>query len=228
MTRVITEAERDEILSLTEELIKGKEEEIRLLKAIASEARFAAPQKLKNKAINYAGISEVNFLSGKRLSLLAETGEDASTYDFEKMGTTENFPCSMTHEADMWIFYLPPTPSIKNGVAARNVGRYIGYLVKNLIKAHEEEYGKIRMMISPVVVFEYGFKEETAMTKLFDPDNRDNKRIIDAMTGTFYEDDNVLAIKTMHYGTISGADYTKVFVMEEGVFKTQMRKNSHR
>ena len=54
MTRVITEAERDEILSLTEELIKGKEEEIRLLKAIASEARFAAPQKLKNKAINYA------------------------------------------------------------------------------------------------------------------------------------------------------------------------------
>ena len=222
------EAERDEIIYLAEKQIAGKEEEIKLLKAIISEARYAAPNKLKNKTILFAGTSEANFLEGKKLSLLIRTGEDASVYDFKAMGTTEEFPCSLTCDEGIWVFFLPPSPSVKNGVAARNAGRYMGYLVKNLIKEHEEEYGKITMLTSPVVVFEHGFKEETPLTRLYDSDNRDNKRILDAMTGTLYEDDNLLEIKTFHYGTLSDRDCTRVSVMEEDAFREYICKNSQR
>ena len=147
-------------------------------------------------------------------------------YDFSKMGTTEEFPCSLEYDGEVWEFYLPPTPSVKNGTTARNVGRYIGYLVKNLLRQHEEVYGRIERLTSPVVVFEFGLSELTPLYRAFDADNRDNKRILDAMTGTFFEDDNVLSVMTVHYGVISPCSCTRVYVMEEVVYREWKSKNS--
>ena len=131
---MFTEAEQDEIEALTESLIKDKEKELRLLKAIAGDAKYAAPKKIRNEIISYAELAETTFLKGKQLTLLLETGKKESAYDFSKMGTTEEFPCSLEYDGEVWEFYLPPTPSVKNGTTARNVGRYIGYLYQGRLR----------------------------------------------------------------------------------------------
>ena len=228
MIPMFTEAEQEEIEALTESLIKDKEKELQLLKAIAGDAKYAAPKKIRNEIISYAELAETTFLKGKQLTLLLETGKKESAYDFSKMGTTEEFPCSLEYDGEVWEFYLPPTPSVKNGTTARNVGRYIGYLVKNLLRQHEEVYGRIERLTSPVVVFEFGLSELTPLYRAFDADNRDNKRILDAMTGTFFEDDNVLSVMTVHYGVISPCSCTRVYVMEEVVYREWKSKNSQR
>ena len=84
------------------------------------------------------------------------------------------------------------------------------------------------MLKSPVAVFEYGFRRSDPLSKIYDADNRDNKRILDAMTGTFFPDDNILSVMTVHYGMLSDEEYTRVFIMERPQFKGFIGKNSQR
>ena len=213
-----TEALRDEIVSTAEALADQKEHEAKVLRGIANDAKFAQLRKLKNKVAIYAGEAELNFLEGKALSVRVETGKKPSPYDCREMGTSDVFPCTLTFDGDVWEFYLPPTPSVKNGNMARHVGRWSGYLAQNLIRSYEKECGNIELLKRPVIVFELGVKNDTSLAKLYDADNRDNKRIIDAMTEHLIRDDNVLAIDTMYYGVRAKEHYTRVFVMEREYF----------
>ena len=223
----LTETLQLEIVSLAEQLSKEKNAEAKALLEIADDARFGAEKKLERDVIKYAGIAESNFLEGKQLSVLASAGEKTSSYDFKAMGTTTKFPCSLSCEDGVWEFFLPPTPSIKNGKFGGDVGRYTGYLVKNLISTYEQQIGKIRMLDSPVVVFEYGLSGNSTLSKKYDAENRDNKRALDGMTEKFFNDDNVLAIKTVHYGVVSEKPYTRIFVMEADSFALWLSQNSH-
>lgn len=228
MGRLNEEEKRYEVQNLINALAEDANKQIRLLEAISSDYRFYSPKKLNRELIEYADLSEETFLKGKQLTCLIETGEAVSDYDFKNMGTTESFPCSLSFDGSVWEFFLPPTASVKLGVRVRAAGRYIGYLVRNLINNYEEEHGEIAPLSSPVVAFEHGLVRGTPNSRLYDADNRDNKRIVDAMTGTFFEDDNLLTITTMHYGAASDSEYTRVFVMELDVFKDWIGKNSQR
>lgn len=225
---MFTEALRDEIVRTAESLADEKENEAKALRSIASDARYAQLKKLRNKVAVYAGEAELNFLEGKVLSVLVEAGEKPSPYDLEKMGTADAFPCTLTFDGDVWEFYLPPTPSVKNGNMARHVGRWSGYLAQNLISTYEAECGNIEMLKRPVIVFEIGIKGNTPLAKLYDADNRDNKRIIDAMTEHLIRDDNVLAIDTMYFGISTEESYTRVYVMERDFFPEWYRAKMQR
>lgn len=215
---MFTETEQYEMLRLAEDILDRKKQECRLLEAIIRETEYPSIGPLKNKITRFLGDQEDNFLEAKKMAYLLQAGSRASSYDFEKMGVTENFPCSLSLDDGVWEFYLPPTPSVKNGKLAVQVGRYTGYLVQNLIKEFEELHGKIERLTSPVVVLEYGLDKSTPLSRYYDADNRDNKRILDAMTGTFYEDDNVMTIKTFHYGVLSDSAYTRAYVMGSPLF----------
>ena len=223
-----TEALRDEIVKTARELADKKEQEAKTLRGIANDAQYAQIGRMQNKIAVYAGNAEANFLEGRQLYSLAETGKKPSAFDFLKMGESDTFPCSLSFDGDVWEFYLPPTASVKNGNVGVNVGRWTGYLAKNLLKAHEEKYGSIEMLKEPVIVLEFGFSRDNPLTRLYDADNRDNKRILDALTGTLIPDDNILAIQTVHYGVFSDVDYTLVYVMEDAFFIDWIAKNYHR
>lgn len=223
-----TEALRDEIISVATALADKKELEAKTLRGIANDARYSQISRMKNKIAVYAGTAEANFLEGKQLFCLAETGKKPPAYDYRKMGESDTFPCSLSYDGDVWEFYLPPAASVKNGNMAVNVGRWSGYLAKNLLKTHEEKYGKIEMLKEPVLVFEFGFCRDNPLSQLYDADNRDNKRIIDALTGMLIPDDNILAIQTVHYGVFSDTDYTRVYIMEDAFYLEWNAGNYHR
>lgn len=223
---ILTEELRSAASALADDLAEKKIEEAKLLKALASDARLASDTAVKNKALKFAGMAERNFLEGKRLSSITAISKAPSAYDYEAMGTTEDFPCTLSFEDGIWEFFLPPTPSVKNGKRGNESGRYIGYLVKNLIAGYRDVYGDISLLKEPVVAFEFGFRKDDPFSQIYDADNRDNKRILDALTGIFYPDDNVLSIRTVHYGTVSESEYTRVFVMEKAEMERFFRENS--
>lgn len=224
---MLKEEIRVAVSELAATLADKKNEESKLLSSLARDAKISSDNAIKNKASKFAMLAESNFLEGKRLSSLAALEKDASAYDYKAMGTTEEFPCTLSFDDGVWEFLLPPTPSIKNGKRGNAAGRYIGYLVKNLMANYATDYEKLPRLSEPVIVFEYGFGKDDVFSELYDADNRDNKRILDAMTGIFYPDDNILSIKTIHYGTVADKDYTKVFVMEKPRLESFLKENSH-
>lgn len=209
-------------MSLAENLITGKETEIKELKEIMHNATYNNIEKMQAKAMSFAGISEKNFLEGKRLALLANEGKDCSTYDYRAMGTSDVFPSSLTYDDGIWEFTLPLFSSIKLGKLGPGIQRYTGYLIKNLIEKYEENIGDITPLPCPVVVFEYGIEDETAFTKLYDADNRESKRALDSLTGKFFPDDNVTGVTTIHFGTYTDEPYTKIYIMETRIFLREM------
>ena len=215
-----------EIKRLAESLKEAKLKEIKVLERIANAAEYNAAS--LSSGNEFAGTAEKNFLDGKGLVSMITCGERPSAYDYKTMGTTTDFPCTMSYEDGIYMLYLPPTPSVKIGLPGPNIGRYTGYLVRNLIEKFEEENGKIEMMSSPVIVLVFGFTEDIKRGRYYDADNRDNKRILDAMTGTFYPDDNVMEITTVHMGALTERECTKVYIMEMEDLPAWFSKNSHR
>ena len=220
-----TEALRDDTVRLAEALAEEKEHEAHALRDIASNAKYAQLNKLRNKVASYAGNAEVNFLEGKKLSVLVDHLKKPSSYGFKEMGTTDTVPCSLSFDGEVWELYLPLACSVSNSQAARNVGRWHGYLVKNLFETYKESGEEIRKLKRPVVVFNYCLSEDRPLARLFDADNRDSKKIIDSMTGILYSDDSVLDITTMHFGTIESEECTRVYVMEDEIFPSWIAKS---
>lgn len=212
-----------EIKRLAVSLKEEKLKEIKILERIVSSADYNAVS--VGTGIEFAGTSEKNFLDGKVLVSMITCGERPSTYDYKTMGTTTDFPCTMSYEDGIYMLYLPPTPSVKIGLPGPNIGRYTGYLVRNLIEKFEEENGKIEMMSSPVIVLMFGFTKDIKKGRYYDADNRDNKRILDAMTGVFYPDDNVMEITTVHMGAITERECTMVYIMEMEDLPSWISKN---
>ena len=225
MKRPLTDEELYEIQTLTDSLLESKKKELSLLRDIRNDASYNSVHKLESHIIQFASCSENNFIEGKRLALFTKDGVRTSAYDPEYIGTTETFPAGLTHDNGIWEFYLPPMYSVPTKKYGESSGRYIGYLVRNLIRLHEEEFGSISRLNDPVVVFEHGIAKDLPSSRLFDAENRDNKKVLDALTGTFTEDDNLLSVRTFYYGVTAEDHYTKVFVMETEDFALWAAKN---
>lgn len=222
---MLSDREISDVISLAVSLREKKVKEIDLLEDIIHNAEYSNSGKLQNSASAYAGSAERTFLEGKKLALLVGDRVYASEYDYKAMGTTEEFPCSLSYDDGIWEFILPPAPSVKTGKRVTDTSRYIGYLVRNLMDRYQVEYGDISCLSSPVVIIEYGIRENDSFAKLFDADNRDSKKAIDAMTGTFFDDDNVLAIRTYQYGVRSKVEMTRILIMEFERFAVWIGKN---
>ena len=212
--RFTSKQEQDDIARLSEQLANEKEAEIKLLENISHKALYGDPKGMLNDIQKYSVLCEKDFFEGKKLALLIATGEEVSDHDYRKLGTTSDFPASMTLKDGIWIFHLPPTPSVRNGVWTKYSARHIGYIVRNLIERYESETAPIEPVEDPAVVFEYGISENDSFRHLYDADNRDSKKILDCLTGTFFQDDNVLAVTTIHCGEKTAEPYTNVYVME--------------
>ena len=222
----ISETERDDINELAEKLKAEKKQEIKLLESISHHATYGDADKLSNAVSAFANKAEADFLEGKKLSLLVREGRMVSDRDFRYMGTTEQFPCDLSYSSEdrCWVFLLPPLPSVGTGRFNKEAGRHTGYLLKNLIRRYRETYGEIPELTSPVVVFEHGIRNIDTFSRLFDADNRDTKKAMDALTGTFFPDDNVLAVTTMHLGCKADKDYTRIYVLEAGQLPRFLQK----
>ena len=218
------EKTRDDIIALASEVREEKDQEVKILDSVIHNARYGNLGKLRNYIISFANKSERNFLNGKRLALLIREGKASEIGEFDALGTTDDFPCSLEYDGCVYEFYLPPTPSVRVGQFNKDVGRYTGLLIKNLIKKHVERYGEIAKTASPVVVFEYGIDRADPFARLYDADNRDSKKALDALTGTFFEDDNVLSVTTVSTGEYADHAYTKIYVMDKAIFSEWMTK----
>lgn len=222
----IDECTRDEIISFSEQIRQEKEQEIKILDRIIHYARYTDPTKLKNNLISFVNHAERNFLNGKRLALLINEGKSNVKMYSDELGTTDEFPSSLSYDGIVYEFYIPPIPSIQTGTFIKDVGRFTGLLIKKLIKTFEADHGKIKEFISPVVVIEYGISGDESFARLYDADNRDSKKAIDALTGTFFQDDNVLSITTVSVGTITDEPHTSIYVMEELKFPEWFQKRT--
>ena len=210
----LTEKERDDIVREIEELIPKKEQEIRYLESIMHHAEYNNVKAMSNALTAFASNTERNFLNGKRLAVLIRENKEVSEYDPEAMGTTDDFPCSLSYENGIWEFHLPPLPSIARSEKGFSSGRYLNYLTKNLIARYKKIHGKISRLSSPIVIFEYRVDKDDAFGRMYDADNRDNKKVLDALSGTFFEDDNIMRITTLYYGVYSETPCANVYVME--------------
>lgn len=227
MSDILSEDELRIIEEEVERVKKGKLNEVKILDMILAYAKQNRTRQYRNQLLTFISTAETNFLEGKKMALLIREKEDASVYDFRKMGTSDVFPSELTYHEGVWKFHTPPLVSVKTGEFTKAASRYIGYLVRNLIESYEVEFGGIHVMEHPAVVFEHGIERGTPFGRLFDADNRDSKKVLDALTGTFFPDDNVMFVTTMHIGVEVDEPCTNVYVMESDILPEWL-KNGQR
>ena len=115
----------------------------------------------------------------------------------EEYGTTDSFSSDLSEiSPDVWRFTLPPFYSIQNKKRFSNEGKHIYYLVTNLEEQYEREHGSIDKMERPLVYFRHHICTET--DRIFDYDNVDSRRAIDAMQGYFLKGDDAIYLTTVH------------------------------
>ena len=117
---------------------------------------------------------------------------------FDAVGTTDSFPAALEeNEAGIWRFHLPPFFSVQSSErGASNAGKHIYYLMLKLQEEYEASTKKIERIKMPIIIFEHHICSD--FQKVFDFDNIDSKRALDAMQGVFIDDDNALSLVTVN------------------------------
>ena len=140
--------------------------------------------------------NEEIYLKLKRLVYDMQDRQIGNTH--EMIGTTDFFDASLTElKPGLWKFHLPPFFSIQSSDRGpSNAGKHMFYLVLNLEADYERENGKIQKVEEPLIVFEHHIC--SSFQKVFDFDNIDSKRALDALQGTFIRDDNALSLITVN------------------------------
>lgn len=140
--------------------------------------------------------NEEVYLKLKQLSYDLQGEQNGNRH--EMIGTTDLFPSSLTEvNKGIWKFHLPPFFSVNSSDRGpSNAGKHIFYLVMNLEAEYEEKNKKMAVIEKPIVIFEHHICSD--FQKVFDFDNIDSKRALDALQGTFINDDNALSIMTVN------------------------------
>lgn len=150
----------------------------------------------ENEVIQFAIDNEDTYLKLKRLVYDIQGRQDGNRH--EMIGSTDSFPSSLDElSPGLYRFHLPPFFSVQSSKRGYgNAGKHIFYLVLNLAQDYEATGGKIIKPENPLVVFEHHIC--TDRQKIFDFDNIDSKRALDAMQGFFIEDDNALSLMQLN------------------------------
>lgn len=140
--------------------------------------------------------NEAIYLKLKKLSYDLQGEQSGNRH--EMIGTTDLFPSSLTEVSPgLWKFHLPPFFSVNSSERGpSNAGKHIFYLVMNLEEEYEKSNRKLKVIEKPIVIFEHHICSD--FQKVFDFDNIDSKRALDALQGSFINDDNALSLMTVN------------------------------
>ena len=168
-----------------------KNQESRILK-LAQSLYFEQDEMADKLLRAFAIENEEIFLKLKRITYDIQGRTDDNAVD--SIGEADFFPASLEQiQEGIWKFHLPPFFSVqasKRGYG--NAGKHIFFMVMKLQTNYEAKYGKIPKLTEPIVVFEHHIC--TDKHNVFDFDNIDSKRALDAIQGFFIDDDNILSL----------------------------------
>ena len=161
-------------------------------------------------------LGEKQFIKLKENAALILDQRDLSPYEI--YGTTTDFPAGIEKiDSDRWKIHLPifsPTSATRR---KSGDGRYMYYLVSNLLREYQKRNRgsgeQIKLLKQPLVIFKYHIRPERKL--VFDFDNVDSKSALDAMQGYFFTDDSAFSITTIQKSIRSEDSYTDIFVMEK-------------
>lgn len=181
---------------------------------------------------------EQNFLRTRTLASLIsraeERGYEQTMKWYQNSNCTECQGISTDEEADYhlerteheWIFHLPPMVGKKQKNRYASDGRWIYYLVTNMLNHYENQYGHyIEAYKKPVMIYLHYTDVNNDLPLVLDADNVDEKVVTDAMQGTLIPDDNLLQLWTLHIGIPGEKTCTKIYVMDQSYFPDWIEQN---
>jgi len=167
-------------------------------------------------ALEALRLGERQYLKLKENAAVIMGQEERSPYEI--YGTTTDFPASIEKiREDRWKIHLPIFSPVSATRRVSGDGRYMYYLVFNLLNEYQKENrnteNELHILEDPLVIFKYHIRPERNL--VFDFDNIDSKPALDAMQGFFFTDDSALSITTIHNAVRSESSFTDIFVMEK-------------
>lgn len=162
--------------------------------------------------------NELLYLHMKSICYQLQGKEPANPVD--EFGTTDAFDASIENMgSNAWKLTLPPFYSISAKRRFSNEGKHAYFLILRLLQTYEIENEKIEYMEWPVVFFRHHIC--TDIDRVFDFDNIDSKRAIDAMQGYFLKGDDALYLTVIHEAVRDEErSYCELFVTDRA--KTDM------
>lgn len=161
-------------------------------------------------------LGEKQFIKLKENAALILDQRDLSPYEIH--GTTTEFPASVEKiDSERWKIHLPIFSPVSATRRKSGDGRYMYYLVANLLNEYQKENkntdDQIKLLKQPLVIFKYHIRPERNL--VFDFDNVDSKSALDAMQGFFFTDDSAFSITTIQKSIRADESFTDIFVMEK-------------
>ena len=185
----------------------------------------------------YLTANEKNFLKAKELSAYSRI--DASynmaktSYKnmlaFQKYGTSESpeFNGNLEKIQGGYKFHLPPMPGKKLSDRHAVDGRFMHYLMSNMLAEYERTHSeKFSVMSHPVAIFVHHIERDNKLTKTLDSDNVDEKAITDALYGFLLSDDNLLTLWTTHIGVEDDSTFCDLYLIEKNEYPNWVKINS--
>lgn len=173
------------------------------------------PQLAETLTTEAVRLGERQFIKLKENAALILDQRDLSPYEIH--GTTTDFPAAIEKiNEDRWKLHLPIFSPVSATRRKSGEGRFIYYLVSNLLNTYQKEHkntvDQIKLLKHPLVIFKYHILPERNL--VFDFDNVDSKSALDAMQGFFFTDDSAFSITTIQQSVRSEESFTDIFVME--------------
>lgn len=115
---------------------------------------------------------------------------------------------------DKWKMHLPPFAPISVRNRKGGEGKLTFYHVMSLLEDYRLKHpGDIQKIENPTVIFEYHMPYADDANSVFDFDNIDSKRTIDAMQGYFFDDDNAFSLNVIHTAKEDSEAYTDIYIL---------------
>ena len=170
-------------------------------------------------------LNEAHYLRLKSIiyDLRCQSGNAAADYDcIERLGKQALFPAYLKYESGIWKFHLPPMPSVKKVKRTASEGQAVFYSVMYLLEEYEREHHmRLSCLEEPVLYIRHNIRKDE--TEVFDADNVDTKRAIDAMQGYLLSDDNALYLTTITDGALADEDSCDMYLFEKSLFREILR-----
>lgn len=179
----------------------------------AGGAKNASLENLSHDALR---MCEKQYLRLKGTACEIADGRDKTP--FEIYGTASDFQVSIEKIGEnRWKLHLPVFSPISPSRKKAGDGKYMYYLVYNLLdkywKEHKEDGTLPKPLKDPVIIYEYHIRPDRNL--VFDFDNVDSKSVLDAMQGFFITDDSAFSITTIQNAVRDDNSFTDIFILEK-------------
>lgn len=221
-----------ELNALIKALIQDKKIELYNLMDIQSDMKNSTQQTVITEINKALTIAEQNFIKQKALGNYTKLRFDAndSAYDkkIDSCGNCDWFPAYLIRDEFGLLFHLPPLSGKKVKTQRAGDGKFISYVTKKLLSDYEATTGDTFQVVeNGTLVFEHHINKNEPFKSAIDADNIDVKKFTDALFGYLIYDDNVVALRTYHYGVLDDMEsYCDVRLMENASFFQWLKSQS--